>query len=122
MGCGDLGKCEGIEFVSETSSKHSRAIMNKDLAEGGIMKIHKLKTWPSFFLLVDIRTKTFEVRKNDREFMVGDLLHLEEWDPNTKTYTGRACMREITYITDSKTLDCRDEGVLKDGYVIMGIK
>jgi hypothetical protein len=40
--------------------------------------IHELKTDNEPFQAVFIRTKTFEIRFNDRRFRVGDLLHLRE--------------------------------------------
>ena len=43
-------------------------------------------------------SKSFEVRINDRDFCVGDYLLLQEYDPETETFTGRALLRQITYI------------------------
>ena len=50
------------------------------------MKTHELKTLPEYFELVRTEVKNFEVRKNDRDFKVGDLLILKEWNGE---YTGR---------------------------------
>lgn len=36
--------------------------------------IHELKTLPEYFELVRKGIKNFEVRKNDRDFKVGDML------------------------------------------------
>jgi hypothetical protein len=58
---------------------------------------HELKTWPEYFQAVIDGTKTFEHRVNDRGFKNGDTLHLREYDPATKTYTGRECKRLVTY-------------------------
>jgi hypothetical protein len=52
-------------------------------------KIHDLKSWPEFFGPVLEGRKTFELRKNDRNFMVGDILWLREWEPRTAKYSGR---------------------------------
>ena len=54
------------------------------------MKEHDLKTWPEYFEKVRDRTKTFEIRKNDRNFSEGDILNLWEWEPEHEIYTGRA--------------------------------
>ena len=59
---------------------------------------HELKVWPVFFEAMIKGDKRFEVRKNDRNFRVGDLLALSEWDPETKDYTGRSIVRRIRYI------------------------
>lgn len=47
---------------------------------------HELKTWPEYFFLVLIGIKTFEIRKNDRNFEVGDTLILQKWNPETNQY------------------------------------
>ncbi|MCX7610250.1 MAG: DUF3850 domain-containing protein [Ignavibacterium sp.] len=40
------------------------------------MAVHKLKIYPEFFKEVCSGKKTFEIRKNDRGFQVGDILLL----------------------------------------------
>lgn len=59
---------------------------------------HHLKTWPEYFTEVICDLKRFEVRRDDRDFQVGDHLVLEEWDPATKQYTGREAEVYVTYI------------------------
>ncbi len=44
-------------------------------------RTHELKTWPEMFAAVLSGEKTFEYRKDDRGFMVGDILKLMHWDP-----------------------------------------
>lgn len=65
------------------------------------MKTHKLKIWPEYFELVINEKKSFEVRKNDRDFKVGDMLILREWNPETEKYTGSHIHRRVTYILRS---------------------
>jgi len=60
--------------------------------------IHELKTWTEYFEEVFMSHKTFEVRENDRDFKVGDMLNLKEYDYKTSTYTGRQLTRTVTYI------------------------
>ena len=43
------------------------------------MKRHELKIWPEYFDPVEAGLKTFEIRKNDRGFAMGDRLLLREF-------------------------------------------
>lgn len=78
------------------------------------MNEHELKIYPHYFQEIVKGSKTFEVRKNDRGFHVGDTVILKEWD-NIK-YSGREIHAEITYILDDKFIG------LADGYVAFSIK
>lgn len=78
---------------------------------------HKLKTWPRFFADIKSGTKTFELRKYDRPFAVGDKLILQEYDPETQTYTGQ---EEIRWVTCLYTSDDLPFGIEK-GYCLMGV-
>jgi hypothetical protein len=75
--------------------------------------IHELKTWPEYFDAVRDGRKTFEIRRNDRDFKVGDVLLLQEYDLPTNQYSGYDVSRRITYITDYAQAD---------GIVVMGIE
>lgn len=74
-------------------------------------RTHRLKTWGSAFRAVASGDKTFEYRRNDRDFAVGDEVLLEEWDPAFRNrtdplaghtpgggYTGRVIRARITYV------------------------
>lgn len=64
------------------------------------MKTHDLKSWPEFFQPVFEGKKNFELRRDDRHFMVGDVLVLKEWEPNTAKYSGRQVRKVITFKLD----------------------
>lgn len=77
------------------------------------MKLHVLKIVEPYFTQVKEGIKTFEVRKNDRDFKVGDRLRLVLFeDGEMKIYM--FLLRKIVYILD-------DPEYCKDGYVILGI-
>lgn len=59
--------------------------------------VHFLKTWPPYWEEVDAGRKTFEVRRDDRDYRVGDMLVLDEYEPGTDTFSGRQCRRLIGY-------------------------
>lgn len=77
---------------------------------------HKLKTWPIFFDDVKYMAKKFEIRKNDRNFQVGDVLRLEEYDP-IRGYSGDWLDVRVNYIV---SLDGIPD--LPDGFIGMGIE
>ena len=80
------------------------------------MNQHELKTWDEFMRDVATGKKSFEVRRNDRGFEVGDTLLLKGWYPNMGQYSGEEIYAEITYM-----LIGSQWGVM-DGFVVMGIK
>lgn len=96
------------------------------------MKIHELKLDTFYFDDVKSGLKTFEIRKNDRDFKVGDVLSLSRFEDGKylKTKSGFYSNKEnslkvvplneadtilmvVNYITDYEQ---------KDGYVVMGIE
>lgn len=77
---------------------------------------HKLKTWPHYFEAVVSGEKTFEVRKDDREFKVGDVLELNEWDPKDQKFTGRLVERVVTY-----KLRANERFGVMEGFCVLGL-
>lgn len=61
-------------------------------------KIHALKTWPVVYQLTIAGLKTFEVRKNDRDFKPDDVLVLREYNPDRDEYTGRMSAFKVTFV------------------------
>lgn len=82
------------------------------------MKTHNLKTWPEYYQKVLDGTKTFELRKDDRGFKVGDELCLHEWEKGVG-YTGPTVTKKIAYILRAADYAPDDE-VLKPDYCILG--
>lgn len=75
--------------------------------------IHELKLLSKYYPDSLTNKKNFEIRKNDRDFKVGDAVKLKEW--NRGKYTGKEHIKEITYILD-------DSDYLQNGYVCLGLK
>ena len=61
---------------------------------------HDLKTWPACFAAVKSGNKPFDVRLNEENFQVGDILMLREFDPDTEQYTGRTITRWVSYVLE----------------------
>lgn len=76
---------------------------------------HELKILPEYFREVWARNKTFEVRKNDRNFQVGDTLHLKEWD-NQIGYTGSEILVGVTYVLEGGRFG------IESGFCVMSIE
>lgn len=75
---------------------------------------HELKILPKYFRAVRDETKNFELRKDDRNFKIGDMLLLQEFDG--KHYTGRETTVKVTYKLNGGKFG------LEEGYCILGIK
>lgn len=91
---------------------------------------HELKCHPEPFQAVKRGEKTFEYRKDDRDYRVGDTLWLREWDltriaarefngrssfeAELQGYTGERVHRTVTYII-------REGYGIPEGYCIMSI-
>jgi hypothetical protein len=74
---------------------------------------HSLKTRPEFFQAAWIGDKTFEVRKNDRDFRERDEVTLVEFQPETNDYSGREIHGVIRYLTHFEQ---------KEGFVVFSIE
>lgn len=86
------------------------------------MKIEK-KCWPEYFQKILEGKKTFDFRLADFECKEGDILVLKEFNPETKSYTGRVLEKEITYIAKTKDTNFyKKEDVDKHGFIIIGLK
>lgn len=90
--------------------------------EGGMNVFHVLKLDSKYYDASLTNAKTFEIRKNDRNFGIGDIIKLVEVNPELRDessgligVTGRAHYKVITYILD-------DAEYLRDGYVCLGLK
>lgn len=78
--------------------------------------IHALKIFPEYFNKVISGEKTFEIRKNDRNFLVGDYIALNEFTRESG-YTGRSALYRITYIAKDRV-----PVALPEGCVVLGIQ
>ncbi len=110
---------------------------------------HEVKTWPPYFQESYIGRKNFEVRLNDRDYRVMDILRQREWRPDVyaqerrrlmgeghskagaealaeeTAYTGRYCRRLIGYILYSGDpavvdMEAAHAGVAR-GHIVMSL-
>ena len=87
---------------------------------------HNLKTYATLWDAVDNGSKPFEIRQDDRNFRVGDILvlwrtpdPLDSSDPafhKSKVFTSISIRREVTFILRGGQFG------ISEGYVAMGLK
>lgn len=75
---------------------------------------HDLKIYPEFFSAVCTGVKRAELRKNDRNYLVGDTLHLMETLRGSCHRTGEYINATITHIADV--------GEWMPGYVLLSVE
>lgn len=73
---------------------------------------HRLKLAKMFFDAVDTGKKSFELRKNDRNYQIGDVLEMHEMDNGEET--GRVTEKQVIYVMEGF------KG-LEEGYCILGL-
>ena len=86
------------------------------------MEIRK-KTWPEFFQKVLDGKKTTDLRLADFEIKEGDVLVLEEYNPETKSYTGRVLKKRVKNLNKVKLTDFHaPEDISKHGHWIIELE
>lgn len=91
---------------------------------------HHLKVVDPYYRPLATDEKTFEVRKDDRDFQVGDVLHLHWWHPESCTddcpaseyatcpaYVGSSRTKRVTFVYSG---DPRFGGI-EPGHVVLGL-
>lgn len=81
------------------------------------MRVHDLKVWPEYFNDLSKNRKPFELRRQDRDYRVGDYLRLTPHEPRMpKTDFGKSAILKVTYIlADAPAMG------LKPGFCILGL-
>lgn len=77
------------------------------------MRIVTKKILPEYFRAVKEYRKNFEIRKDEDDVKVGDIMILQEWDGDK--YTGYGVSREVKYVLRNVP-----EYGLMPGYCIIG--
>ncbi len=79
-------------------------------------RTHHVKCWPRFYKAIDNGTKPFEVRFDDRNYRVGDILIIQEYDPESNYFSGNEVSREITYKVNGRAFG------IQEGFCVLGLK
>lgn len=105
----------GRRRLEQYREEYPSAKVVLDESDDNQRSTHELKLKSSYYNASLINAKTFEIRKNDRNFKVGDVLKLVEVSSETQEITGKFHCKQITYILDNAEY-------LKEGYVCLGLR
>lgn len=98
--------------LREMEQEEKMKNLPSDTQETG-QKVHQIRLAKIYFDDVANGIKTFELRKNDRGYKVGDILEMMEFADGKNT--GRTVKVKVTYMLEDYT-------GIEDGYCIMGTK
>jgi hypothetical protein len=85
--------------------------------------IHDVRSWSYLYEEMIQGRKKHDLRRNDRNYKVGDKLLLIEFDQTRGVETGRRALFSITYITGRSTVPCAvSTAVLPDDFCILSVQ
>jgi len=83
----------------------------------------KKKIWPEYFQLILDGKKDFELRLADFEINEGDILVLEEYNSETKEYTGRVIKKKVKSLIKFNPTEAHSlEEIKKFGFYEIGLE
>ncbi len=111
-----FGESYGVDWSYAIKGSQDIRVKGKLIKVGETITYKPLKVWSEYFDAILSEEKTFEVRKNDRDFKVGDILQLREWDKDKSEYTGRYTSKVVKFILPGGMFG------VEEGYCVMGLK
>lgn len=85
-------------------------------------KTHRVKSWSQFFWPIKHKIKLHDLRKNDRDYRVGDTMILQEYDMVGGRYTGEEITALVTFITSNQFPCAFSSAVLPADYCILSLR
>jgi len=83
----------------------------------------KKKVWPQYFQLLLDGKKNFDIRLADFNLKEGDIIVYEEYDPNTKKYSGRSLKKQVKSLRKFNVTDFNSiEEIEKYGHYAIEFK
>ena len=86
------------------------------------MTFHQVKSWSHLYDAIVSGVKPYDLRKNDRDYRIGDTLRLSRYDNIGGRFTGEYCDRKVSYITNNITPYAVSSAVLPNEYCILGFE
>ena len=96
--------------MKEENVPSSEPARVESLMDESSTRMHDLKIWPAHFKELSEGNRTYDVRKDDRGYRVGDLVRLREWDPSRKTYSGKGMVLRVTWVNRLASIDSKFTG------------
>jgi len=122
----DQEEVESLMLAESISYKcGAKAFLDTKLDNNEMVEttVHDVKSWCYLFDAILKGQKKHEIRKmKDRDYRVGDILRLREFDQTQGGYTGRELPAKITYVTSCVTPCALSGGALHDDYCILSIE
>ena len=84
------------------------------------MTTHKLKCWTPYYLAAVSGDKKFDVRADDRGFQKGDIILLEQFDPDKMQYVCSSRGQPYSIEKEIKYILTGGRFGIEPGYVILG--
>jgi hypothetical protein len=63
------------------------------------LRYHELKCWPKPYSELVSGHKGYEIRRHDRNYQVGHMMLIREWDPDREQYTGQYSTWIVQHLT-----------------------
>ena len=82
----------------------------------------KKKTWPELFKSIEEGKKTAEVRLADFDLNEGDIIVFEEYNPETKEYTGKSIKKTVKNLVKVDLLKFYSAEDLQKGVYLMSLE
>jgi len=86
------------------------------------MRLHQLKSWGEFFDAIKRGDKLHDLRRNDRDYRVGDYIFLERYDQFKGEYTGEYWFVRVSYITSNRVPCAFSSSALHRNYSLLSLQ
>lgn len=82
--------------------------------------VHKLKCWTPYYTAILAGDKKFDVRRDDRNFAVGDLVLLQQYDQSTEKYVLGSARQPLAVEKRIKYILPGGQFGIESGFVVLG--
>lgn len=115
---------EASSHKKNVDAEIKKSLENKEDLVRKIMtkREHRVKSWAHFYDAIRDGLKKHDLRLNDRDYQIGDVLILERYDNVKGEYTGESQRAVVTYMTSNRYPCAYSSAVLPRDYVILSLE